>query len=531
MPSGQVPGAVAEFADFLHELLGTLDPQTGWYGVFARRDSQGIHACLDGVEVLPWDVVDAFLQDLAAYRGTAVAEGRRARAELLHRASVAAYDRWVGGREALLDRLEGMRRERQHAAAREHEVGAALTAAGAGAEAESLATELAWARDDHRRAAARCNELSSRLMALGYGGEPPYAPQRPPQTGQAPDFRGSSPQVGTRTGAGDGSADGGGPAAGEERPAPHPEHGPGDRAGRTGTGPGSVPGHGYPAAPSPRTRPRGARFAGLEEVEPAAAGAAEGLPLPQAALPPSGLRTTPRGARFAGAGEEDTEPRQARRGRLIGRGARHDSEPAGVAPGSPSSRSPSSGSPSSEKLATSFDEARETASRLLALRASGRSGEAHMVLCEAAARPAERLPLLAAALEEAGLAADVATLLWETACLPPAVLAAAAAALADGDRKEDCRALLRQAVARPAAEVAATVVALRADGRHAEAGTMAADLLGARTADDAAQVAAADPPTLVSLLLDAASTVSPHTTRDLACALRLAGVPGVPDSV
>ncbi|MCZ0981974.1 UL36 very large tegument protein [Streptomyces diastatochromogenes] len=53
------------------------------------------------------------------------------------------------------------------------------------------------------------------------------------------------------------------------------------------------------------------------------------------------------------------------------------------------------------------------------LRAQGRSGEAHVLLCEALGGPPARLPALAAELHRAGLGADWSTLLWEAASLPP----------------------------------------------------------------------------------------------------------------
>ena len=112
----------------------------------------------------------------------------------------------------------------------------------------------------------------------------------------------------------------------------------------------------------------------------------------------------------------------------------------------------------------------ETVAALGRLRAEGRSGEAHALLCEAAARPAPWLPLLAAELHRAGLDADWATLLWEVASQPALRLAAAAGALAAAGRTEDSRQLLRQGVARPADDIAAAVLALEDEGRNPEAG-------------------------------------------------------------
>jgi hypothetical protein len=180
------------------------------------------------------------------------------------------------------------------------------------------------------------------------------------------------------------------------------------------------------------------------------------------------------------------------------------------------------------QIAAARRAADEAVARLSELRASGRGSEAYVVLCEAAAGPVERLPMLVSALERSGLAADVATLLWEAASLPPPALAAVATALADAGRRNDCRTLLRQAVGRPAVEVAQTVLALRAEGRGAEAGALLHALLRGRTPEEAVRVAEAEPAVLVPLLLDTADRVSPHSRRDLAHVLRVAGVPGVP---
>lgn len=97
-----------------------------------------------------------------------------------------------------------------------------------------------------------------------------------------------------------------------------------------------------------------------------------------------------------------------------------------------------------------------------------------MVLCEVAAWPAPRLPVLAVALYRAGLAADWTTLLWEVSSLPPAGFAAAAGALAAAGREADCGLLLRQGVARPAAEVAEAVLVLDGAYRERRGGTCSA---------------------------------------------------------
>ncbi|MFE4334078.1 hypothetical protein ACFRQM_33095 [Streptomyces sp. NPDC056831] len=96
--------------------MALLDPGSGWYGVFCRRDPAGMRACLDGAEILPWDVMESLFQDLAAVRGTAYAQRESVRAAELYSASVAAHDRRPGGRQVLVERLELMLREQTYAA-------------------------------------------------------------------------------------------------------------------------------------------------------------------------------------------------------------------------------------------------------------------------------------------------------------------------------------------------------------------------------------------------------------------------------
>ncbi|KIF77556.1 hypothetical protein QR77_34325, partial [Streptomyces sp. 150FB] len=154
-----------------------------------------------------------------------------------------------------------------------------------------------------------------------------------------------------------------------------------------------------------------------------------------------------------------------------------------------------------------------------------RSGEAHVVLCEAAGRPPGQLPLLAGELHRAGLGADWAELLWEASSLPPAPLAAAAGALAGAGRDGDCAQLLRQGASRPAEEIADAVLALGEVGRAPEAQALLSAFVQSRTPEDAALIAAPDPRRLVPQLLDAARAVSSARERDLVHALRIAGIP------
>ncbi|MGW0857767.1 hypothetical protein [Streptomyces sp. NPDC002690] len=181
---------VDEFARYLGELAARLDPGSGWYGVFVRRDPAGMRACFDGVEIPPWDVVESLLQDLAALHGARFAEQESVRAASLYSASAAAYDRRPGGRQELHRRLELMVHEQEEAARR-------LRAAGAGGARGADRQALAWAQDDHGRALARCAELRSRLAAIaaprdwfrpesGGRGDVPDAPGAPRATGAPP---------------------------------------------------------------------------------------------------------------------------------------------------------------------------------------------------------------------------------------------------------------------------------------------------------------------------------------------------------
>jgi hypothetical protein len=160
-----------------------------------------------------------------------------------------------------------------------------------------------------------------------------------------------------------------------------------------------------------------------------------------------------------------------------------------------------------------------------ALRAHGRSGEAHALLAEAAAWPAGRLPGLAVALFRAGLGADWDTLLWEAASLPPERLAAAATALAEAGREADGDRLLRQGVvARHPAEIAEAVLALGTSGRTREADALLGAFVRVRTAEDAAALARRDPRWFAPRLLEAARRLAGSRHRDLVHALRVAGL-------
>ncbi|WP_206309289.1 hypothetical protein [Streptomyces sp. A0642] len=452
MTEHQRSDSLGEFAHHLREVAALLDPGRGWYGVFCRRDPEGMRACLAGSEIPPWDVMESLFADLASVRGAVFAERAAVRAAGLYAASAAAHDRRPGGRRQLAERLELMLREQANAAQR-------LSAALTGGEAGTLDAEaVAWARDDHARASARCEELRRRLAAAAVPAgwsraeaEGDVAPGPGPGLANAPEPARPAPTEPAR------------PAPAEPaRPDP------------------AEPARQSPAPPA-RKRSRGARFAGLDVEAEASA--------PVLPLPPAGA-AQPRGARFGAA------PR--------GEGA-----PAGDA--------------AAAQDPAVLHAARDTVATLLRLRAEGRSGEAHGVLCEAAGRPAELLPVLAVELHRAGLGADWATLLWEVSSLPPAELAAAADALAGAGRPEDCGHLLRQGVARPAAEIADAVTALDRAGRGAQAQALLGAFVRVRTPQDVAGIAESDPHHLVPHLLAAARTVSADRERDVERALRLAG--------
>ncbi|MFE2501284.1 hypothetical protein [Streptomyces rubiginosohelvolus] len=565
---------VGAFAQYLRDLVARLDPGRGWYGVFARRDPAGMRSCLDGVEIPPWDVVESLLADLAALHGARFAEQVSVRAAALYSASAAAHDRRPGGRQELVHRLELMVREQRRAAERLRDPDPA--------EPEALA----WARDDHDRATARCAELRKRLAAVaapegwlrsedgeglragaggtagsagvggvagtaGIAGAAVSGPAGPAGAGRVPRPRpGAGGAVAGRPHGRDTGAEGepawaDDPARESLVQAPAPEA-PGGWAPEASGAPARLAGGPYadtepyrPAEPSPaaephrapessgdpepstpaprRKKPRGARFAGLEVDDEEAAGCAPS-PLPGPPEPGRSGAPAPRGARFGGAAAEagdhggrGGQGGHAGRGRgRTGRDRGADGHADPVAP------DPAAGQAVAGAVA-----------RLVRLRAEGRSGEAHVVLCEVAAWPAPRLPVLALALHRAGLAADWTTLLWEASSLPPAGFAAAAGALAAAGREADCGLLLRQGVARPAAEVADAALALDGSGR----GDRARDLLGAfvrvRTPQEAAELALSGGTGLLPLLLAAAREVSGEAEWDLVHALRVAGVPGV----
>ncbi|WP_419998865.1 hypothetical protein [Streptomyces boninensis] len=156
-----VVAEVERFAEFLREVVTGLDPQAGWYGVFAQEDPEGLRACLQGRELPPWDVVESLLSDTGAHAGEPAA-----RARALHAAAIAAWDVREGSVAELAARLDAMQQELQSKERDLREVHAALAQAASREAHERLAREQAWLQDDRMRATARCEELRGRMAAL-----------------------------------------------------------------------------------------------------------------------------------------------------------------------------------------------------------------------------------------------------------------------------------------------------------------------------------------------------------------------------
>lgn len=504
---------IAQLAEYLRGLTRRLDPGAGWYGEFLRRDPDGMRACLEGTAIPPWDVVESLLGDARAVVGEVEYAAR------LRGAAAGAWDRAPGGAGELRTLLRTAAAQREASEAALRSLTARLGGTPDPVEAAALAREVAWTRDDAARAAGRHEDLTARLAALPMNpaevrewtrsdtasaaatGEPlPGMPGRRPTPAGPVVEAAPEPPPPERSGQAQPQAATPRPPQ-AQAPAPATSIDPyGDPSADPYGDPAHDP-HGEPAPAAPpvgraegrwlrggRRSGGGARYAGAAEPETPAGTAPPGGPDDTAAA-------APRGARFG-----RPEPR------------RPDPPAPEPAPPGPGPRTPGP---------------RRTAvfvAGLADLRARGRTGEAHALLCEAAAWPAELLPGLAAALTRAGLAADWATLLWEAASLPPDRLAAAAAALAVAGRSADCDALLRQGVARPAAEIAEAALALGAAGREREADALLGAFVRLRTAEEAAALARRDPHWFAPRLLRAAGTLPGTRHRDLTHALRVAGI-------
>ncbi|MGW4201673.1 hypothetical protein ACWEHL_11875, partial [Streptomyces sp. NPDC004726] len=280
-------------------------------------------------------------------------------------------------------------------------------------------------------------------------------------------------------------------------PTPHPAgHAPGPAPDETPAPSARRPAAEPPApAPDPATDPSasarkpkrrrllGARYAGIEDTAADA---------PDVSAPPPVAGDAPRGARYRGAGILASRPAAA------GAGPRADDEAAVQA-------------------------ARGTVETLVRLRAENRGGEAHVVLCQAAALPAPWLPVLADELDRAELGADWTTLLWDAASQPVPRLMDIVGALSTAGRTHDSAQLLRHGVTRPADEFAVALLALEDAGRGDEAKSLLTVYARQHSAEDCTRIAGHDPALFVPRLLDAARAHSRSHERDLRHALRGAG--------
>ncbi|MCC5036205.1 hypothetical protein DMH02_024180 [Streptomyces sp. WAC 00631] len=287
MTEEQHSAAMGEFTRVLGELTAELDPAGGWFGVFLRRDPEGVAACFQGRDLLPWDVAEALLQDYAALHGLPAAERVYGVVREAYRVAAATYDARPGGRQALLDQLDVMIRERQYAVVRRRRLtGNAEGSPSAAEESARTGAELAWAEDDVRRASARCAELRRRLEALETAAATAGAAGAVPRTG--PD--GAHP---------------GHTRPGEAAPAGASTDPLAPSGSRAGAAPGSVPRAGHAGAAAGPLSPSGA---------PAPSG-------PSASPEPPAGRPSARGA-LRRAGDRGGERRTARgslRGRVPGR--------------------------------------------------------------------------------------------------------------------------------------------------------------------------------------------------------------------
>ncbi|MFJ8162759.1 hypothetical protein ACIRBY_17800 [Streptomyces sp. NPDC096136] len=515
---------IGQLTDYLRGLTQRLDPGTGWYGEFLRRDPEGMRACLDGIALPPWDVLESLLLDLPGTPGEAAREA--AHAAGLRAAAVAAWDARPGGARELGILLAAATEQRVAMEEALRYLSGRLGGASDPAEAEALSRELAWTRDDATRAAARQSDLETRLSSFSLaavprqrdpaGPLPPADPVGPPAGRPHPRSGRPEPPVGRAEGRwlrGARRAGGARYAGPAPAPAPTPADATPATPLRTPRGARYAPPPPPPAqAPPPPGPP--ASYAAQPPTTPAPAPPTTPAPAPPAALSPAPPPPGPP----AVAGRPSAAPARWSPDPVAGDGADRASADFGEAPGG---AVPAAGAGSVPRGVARGAFVAE----LLTLRARGHSGEAHALLCEAALWPAGELPGLAEELGHAGLAADWATLLWETASLPPDRLAAAAGALGEAGREADADRLLRQGVARPAAEVAETALALGAAGRDRETGSLLEAFVRLRTADETAALARHDPHWFTPRLLRAARALSAARHRDLSHALRVAGLP------
>ncbi|MGG8409206.1 hypothetical protein ACM614_22715, partial [Streptomyces sp. 12297] len=147
-------------------LTDLLDPATGWYAEFLRRDPDGMRACLHGAAIPPWDVLQSLLHDFAELRGPQPAARESAVAARLRAAAVTAHDQRPGGQVELAELLAAAQAQRSGSEAALQQLTAQLQAATGHARAEALTRELSWTHDDLARARSRCADLTARLEDL-----------------------------------------------------------------------------------------------------------------------------------------------------------------------------------------------------------------------------------------------------------------------------------------------------------------------------------------------------------------------------
>ncbi|MDI3408994.1 hypothetical protein [Streptomyces cavernicola] len=387
MAQHQLPSAVGEFAAYFEDLLSRPDQRAGWCGVFWQRDPEGVTACLDGVEVPPWDVVQALLHDLAGDHGDPAAEREAALARPLHRAALAAQDELPGARRLLAERLDLMRDEQRYAIERQDLIAARLAEAPAPHEAERLRLDLAWARDDEERATARSEELRSRIAQLEAG------------------------EV----------AEGSGAASDRERRTP---------------------------AAARRKRPRGARYAWGAADEGDATDEAVPVPVPEAMPGAAVAAEAPRGARFAmAAAVPEPAPRPAPES--APESAPEPDDAASRAAAAQAVRELvrlRGAGRSGEAYALLCEAVLGPADQLplLAeeLECAGLAADWVTLLWESASLPVERLVAAADALAAAGRADDGGQLLRQGVARPAPELAEAVLALHESGREREVAALL-----------------------------------------------------------------------------------------
>lgn len=175
---------IGQLSGYMRGLTQRLDPGTGWYGEFLRRDPEGMRACLDGAAMPPWDVLESLLGDLAARPGPAGALAvvdpdviaRETRyAAGLRAAAVVVWDRLPGGVEELRTLLAAALAQRSQAQASLRALSARLDRTADPAQADALSRELSWTRDDAARAAARHEDLTARLAMVAPAAAEPLA--------------------------------------------------------------------------------------------------------------------------------------------------------------------------------------------------------------------------------------------------------------------------------------------------------------------------------------------------------------------